>query len=147
MLSGTFDDTYFMRRALNEAQHAFEKGEIPVGCVISVENRIIAKAHNLTEQLTDVTAHAEILAITSASEALGAKFLNDCTLYVTLEPCVMCAGALFWSRIGRVVYAAEDPKRGFSRYSNMLHPKTKVVKGPLADESSALIKAFFEDKR
>ncbi len=147
MLSGTFDDTYFMRRALNEAQHAFEKGEIPVGCVISVENRIIAKAHNLTEQLTDVTAHAEILAITSASEALGAKFLNDCTLYVTLEPCVMCAGALFWSRIGRVVFAAEDPKRGFSRYSNMLHPKTKVAKGPLAEECSALIKAFFEDKR
>lgn len=147
MLSGTFDDTYFMRRALNEAQHAFEKGEIPVGCVISVENRIIAKAHNLTEQLTDVTAHAEILAITSASEALGAKFLNDCTLYVTLEPCVMCAGALFWSRIGRVVYAAEDPKRGFSRFPNMLHPKTKVGKGPLAEESSALIRAFFEDKR
>lgn len=147
MAINVFDDNYFMRRALVEAQNAFDKGEIPVGCVISIENKIIAKAHNLTEQLTDVTAHAEMLAVTSASEALGGKFLNDCTLYVTLEPCVMCAGALFWSRIGRVVYAAADPKRGFSRRSNILHPKTKVSRGPLAEESAGLIKAFFEDKR
>lgn len=142
-----FDDDYFMRRALAEAQQAFDKGEIPVGCVITVENKIIAKAHNLTEQLTDVTAHAEMIAITSASEALGGKFLNDCTLYVTLEPCVMCAGALFWSRVGRVIYSAPDPKRGFSRHANLLHPKTKVSGGLLADESAELIKAFFEGKR
>jgi len=142
-----FDDNYFMRRALAEAQQAFDLGEIPVGCVIAMGNKIIAKAHNLTEQLTDVTAHAEMIAITSASEALGGKFLNDCTLYVTLEPCVMCAGALFWSRPGKIVYGASDPKRGFERHTNLLHPKTKVSGGLLADESAQLIKAFFEEKR
>ncbi len=130
-----------------EAQQAFDLGEIPVGCVIAMGNKIIAKAHNLTEQLTDVTAHAEMIAITSASEALGGKFLNDCTLYVTLEPCVMCAGALFWSRPGKIVYGASDPKRGFERHTNLLHPKTKVSGGLLADESAQLIKAFFEEKR
>lgn len=142
-----FDDNYFMRRALAEAQQAFDLGEIPVGCVIAMGNKIIAKAHNLTEQLTDVTAHAEMIAITSASEALGGKFLNDCTLYVTLEPCVMCAGALFWSRPGKIVYGASDPKRGFERHTNLLHPKTKVSGGLLANESAQLIKAFFEEKR
>lgn len=130
-----------------EAQQAFDLGEIPVGCVIAMGNKIIAKAHNLTEQLTDVTAHAEMIAITSASEALGGKFLNDCTLYVTLEPCVMCAGALFWSRPGKIVYGASDPKRGFERHTNLLHPKTKVSGGLLANESAQLIKAFFEEKR
>ena len=140
-------DEYFMQKALQEAEKAFEAGEIPVGAIITVKDKIIAKAHNLTELLHDVTAHAEIQAITSASEYLGGKYLKDCTLYVTLEPCVMCAGALYWSQIGRVVYGASDTKRGYHLHSELLHPRTEVVKGVLQDECSQLVKAFFDQKR
>ena len=140
-------DTYFMQKALQEAQIAFEQGEVPVGAVITIGERIIAKAHNLTEKLTDVTAHAEMQAITAASEYLGGKYLMDCTLYVTLEPCVMCAGALYWSQIGRVVYGASDTKRGYHLHGELLHPRTEVVKGVLQDECSQLVKAFFDQKR
>ncbi|WP_299524551.1 nucleoside deaminase [Winogradskyella sp.] len=142
-----YDDTYFMRKALQEAEVAFEKGEIPVGAVIVVEDRIIARAHNLTEQLNDVTAHAEMQAITSAANFLGGKYLTKCTLYVTLEPCQMCAGALYWSQIAKIVYAASDEKRGFRAMGTQLHPKTKVVSGILADEASELMKRFFIEKR
>lgn len=142
-----FDDNYFMRKALQEAETAFEKGEVPVGAVITAENKIVAKAHNLTELLNDVTAHAEMLAFTSAAEAIGGKFLNEFTLYVTLEPCVMCAGASFWSRIKRLVYAAPDPKRGFSRFKNILHPKTEVNSGIMEAESTELLQSFFKSKR
>lgn len=140
-------DEYFMQKALQEAEKAFEAGEIPVGAIITVKDKIIAKAHNLTELLHDVTAHAEIQAITSASEYLGGKYLKDCTLYVTLEPCVMCAGALYWSQIGRVVYGASDTKRGYHLHWELLHPRTEVVKGVLQDECSQLVKAFFDQKR
>ena len=140
-------DEYFMQKALQEAEKAFEAGEIPVGAIITVNDKIIAKAHNLTELLHDVTAHAEIQAITSASEYLGGKYLKDCTLYVTLEPCVMCAGALYWSQIGRVVYGASDTKRGYHLHGELLHPRTEVVQGVLQDECSQLIKAFFDQKR
>ena len=140
-------DEYFMQKALQEAEKAFEAGEIPVGAIITVNEKIIAKAHNLTELLHDVTAHAEIQAITSASEYLGGKYLKDCTLYVTLEPCVMCAGALYWSQIGRVVYGASDAKRGYHLHGELLHPRTEVVKGVLQDECSQLVKAFFDQKR
>ncbi|MCT4630303.1 nucleoside deaminase [Winogradskyella sp.] len=142
-----FDDTYFMRKALDEAQVAFEKGEIPVGAVIVVEDRIIARTHNLTELLNDVTAHAEMQAITSAANFLGGKYLTKCTLYVTLEPCQMCAGALYWSQIAKIVYAASDDQRGFKTLGTKLHPKTKVVSGILADEASELMKRFFIEKR
>lgn len=142
-----FDDTYFMRKALDEAYLAFEKGEIPVGALIVVEDRIIARTHNLTELLNDVTAHAEMQAITSAANFLGGKYLTQCTLYVTLEPCQMCAGALYWSQIAKIVYAASDEKRGFKAMGTQLHPKTKVVSGVLADEASALMKRFFIEKR
>lgn len=142
------NDDYFMKKALLEAEIAYEKGEIPVGAVIVANNTIIAKSHNLTEQLNDVTAHAEVLAITSASEFLGAKFLEDCTLYVTLEPCMMCAGALYWSRIGRIVYGAKDEKRGIGSFKcDAFHPKTKVESGLLSKEASALLRSFFEKKR
>ena len=138
----------FMKFALAEAEIALERKEVPVGAVIVLENKIIAKTHNLTETLKDVTAHAEILAITSASQYLGAKYLRDCTLYVTLEPCAMCASALFWAKIGKVVYAASDEKNGYSKYQpNILHPKTKVVKGILEEESLKLLKTFFSKKR
>ena len=140
-------DTYFMQKALQEAQIAFEKGEVPVGAVITIGERIIAKAHNLTEKLTDVTAHAEMQAITAASEYLGGKYLMDCTLYVTLEPCVMCAGALYWSQIGKVVYGATDSKRGYHLFGNLLHPKTEVVQGVLEDVCSQLVKDFFLQRR
>jgi len=140
-------DTYFMQKALQEAQIAFEKGEVPVGAVITIGERIIAKAHNLTEKLTDVTAHAEMQAITAASEYLGGKYLMDCTLYVTLEPCVMCAGALYWSQIGKVVYGATDSKRGYHLFGNLLHPKTQVVQGVLEDACSQLVKDFFLQRR
>ncbi|EPD29978.1 tRNA(adenine34) deaminase [Capnocytophaga granulosa] len=140
-------DEYFMQKALQEAEKAFEAGEIPVGAIITVNEKIIAKAHNLTELLHDVTAHAEIQAITSASEYLGGKYLKDCTLYVTLEPCVMCAGALYWSQIGRVVYGASDAKRGYHLHGELLHPRTEVVQGVLQDECSQLVKAFFDQKR
>ncbi|WP_390881684.1 nucleoside deaminase [Capnocytophaga gingivalis] len=140
-------DTYFMQKALQEAQIAFEQGEVPVGAVITIGERIIAKAHNLTEKLTDVTAHAEMQAITAASEYLGGKYLMDCTLYVTLEPCVMCAGALYWSQIGRLVYGATDSKRGYHLFGNLLHPKTQVVQGVLEDPCSQIVKDFFLQRR
>ena len=129
-----FDDTYFMRKALQEAEAAFEKGEVPVGAVIVAGNRIIARAHNLTEQLHDVTAHAEMQAITAAANFIGGKYLVNCTLYVTLEPCQMCAGALYWSQISKVVYAASDPQRGFGAMGGRLHPKTEVEKGVMQKE-------------
>lgn len=140
-----FSDEYFMQKALDEAKRAFESGEVPVGCVVVSNNTIIARAHNLTEKLSDVTAHAEMLAITAAAGFLGGKYLNDCAMYVTLEPCVMCAGALGWSQIGKVVYAASDPKRGFSVYApGSMHPKTEIVKGVLADKAEFLMKSFFD---
>jgi tRNA(adenine34) deaminase len=142
-----FDDTYFMRKALQEAEVAFEKGEIPVGAIIVVEDRIIARTHNLTELLNDVTAHAEMQAITSAANFLGGKYLTKCTLYVTLEPCQMCAGALYWSQIKKIVYGASDEQRGFKTLGTKLHPKTKVIGGVLADEASELMKRFFIEKR
>lgn len=142
-------DEKFMREALKEAQLAFNEEEIPVGAVIvSNDGRVIARAHNLTERLNDPTAHAEMQAITSATHSLGGKYLNDCVLYVTLEPCVMCAGALFWSQIGRVVYGASDPKRGYSvTGKNLLHPKTVINKGILEQECAALLVDFFKKKR
>ena len=142
-----FDDTYFMKKALQEAQDAFDKGEIPVGAVIVIKDRIIARAHNLTERLNDVTAHAEMQAITAAANFLGGKYLKDCTLYVTLEPCQMCAGALYWSQISRIVYAARDEQRGCINLNTKLHPKTKIEGGILAEEASALMKRFFIEKR
>ncbi|WP_047418182.1 nucleoside deaminase [Cellulophaga sp. Hel_I_12] len=142
-----FDDTYFMKKALQEAETAFEKGEVPVGAIIVVQDRIIARAHNLTEQLNDVTAHAEMQAITSAANFLGGKYLKDCTLYVSLEPCQMCAGALYWSQISRIVYAAKDEQRGCSVMGTKLHPKTKIEGGVLAAEASELLQRFFSQKR
>ena len=142
-----FSDIYFMKKALEEAEKAFEEGEIPVGAIITINNMIIAKTHNLTEKLNDVTAHAEIQAITAASEFLGGKYLKNCTLYITLEPCVMCAGALYWSQIGKIVCSARDEKRGYHLYGNLLHPKTEFVYGILEKESSELLKNFFLQKR
>ena len=142
-----FDDTYFMKKALQEAEVAYEKGEIPVGAIVVVEDRIIARTHNLTELLNDVTAHAEMQAITSAANFLGGKYLTNCTLYVTLEPCQMCAGALYWSQISKIVYGASYEQRGFNTMGTKLHPKTKVVSGVLADEASELMKRFFIEKR
>jgi len=143
-----FSDEYFMNIALREAEVAFEKGEIPVGAVIVLNNTLIAKAHNLTQTLNDVTAHAEMQALTAASHHLGTKYLIDCVLYVTLEPCVMCAGALYWSQIGKVVYGAPDPKRGYSLVNApLLHPKTEVAKGVMAKESKALLEEFFKARR
>lgn len=142
------DDTYFMRQALREAQAAAAEGEIPVGAVVTCRGSIIARTHNLTETLRDVTAHAEMQAITAAAEALGGKYLTDCTLYVTLEPCTMCAGALGWAQVGRLVYGADDPRRGFTRLApEALHPKTEVVRGLLADEALALVRDFFARRR
>lgn len=143
----SLDDTYFMKRALTEAETAFEKGEVPVGAVITIDNRIIARAHNLTEQLGDVTAHAEMQAITAAANFLGGKYLINCTLYVTLEPCQMCAGGLYWSQISKVVFGAYDPQRGFSAVGGRLHPKTELVGGILENEASSLLKRFFIEKR
>ena len=142
------NDEYYMREALREARHAAEAGEIPVGAVVASGDSIIARAYNQTELLHDVTAHAEMLAVTAAADYLGAKYLTGCTLYVTLEPCVMCAGALGWSQLARIVYGASDPKRGFERLGrDMLHPKTEVTAGLLADECGALVKEFFQSKR
>lgn len=142
------DDEKYMREALKEARYAAQDGEIPVGAVIVCRDSIIARTHNLTETLNDVTAHAEMQAITAAAEALGGKYLQDCTLYVTLEPCTMCAGALGWSQISRIVYGADDPRRGFSLIApNALHPKTQVTKGILADECLKLVTEFFKKKR
>jgi tRNA(adenine34) deaminase len=143
----TLDDTYFMKKALQEAEVAYEKGEVPVGAVIVVDGRIIARAHNLTEQLGDVTAHAEMQAITAAANFLGGKYLHNCTLYVTLEPCQMCAGALYWSQIPRVVFGAYDPHRGFSATGGKLHPKTELVGGIMENEASGLLRQFFIQKR
>ncbi len=142
-----YSDEYFMRQALIEAQKAFEEDEIPIGAVIVSKNKIIGRGHNLTERLIDVTAHAEMQAITAASSFLNSKYLKECTLYVTLEPCPMCAGALFWSQIGRVVFAAPDAKRGFRDHGGYLHPKTKMEHGLLEKECSQLIKSFFAGKR
>ncbi len=142
------DDVYFMRQALAEARKAFEEEEVPVGAVVVINNRIIARAHNLTETLTDVTAHAEMQAITAAANVLGGKYLSDCTLYVTVEPCPMCAAALRWAQISRIVYGAKDPKRGYSGFSpDLLHPRTKVFAGILADECAELMTSFFERRR
>lgn len=141
-------DDFFMREALKEANKAFEKDEVPVGAVVVIDNTIIARAHNLTQQLNDVTAHAEIQAITSASENLGGKYLKDCTLYVTLEPCTMCAGALAWAQLGKLIYGASDMKNGYLKYSDqILHPSTEIVTGVLAEESAGLLKEFFAGKR
>lgn len=143
-----FGDEYFMKKAFNEAVEAFEKGEVPVGAVIVSKGKIIARAHNLTETLTDVTAHAEMQAITAAANLLGGKYLNDCTLYVTLEPCVMCAGALNWAQIGKIVYGASDEKRGFRKYApQALHPKTELTGGTLGIESAELLQEFFKKRR
>ena len=142
-----FSDEYFMKQALTEAQLALESDEIPIGAVIVCNDKIIARTHNQTEMLNDVTAHAEILAITAAANALGAKYLDECTLYVTLEPCPMCAGALEHAHIDKVVYAADDPKNGYSRYGNMLHPKTKLVTGVMKEECLAILTDFFKKKR
>ena len=143
-----FNDEYFMRRALQEAEQAFKEGEVPIGAVVVSQNRIIAQAHNLTETLNDVTAHAEMQAITAAANLLGGKYLNECILYVTIEPCVMCAGALGWSQIGKIVYGASDEKRGFRKFAPAaLHPKTEITYGVLEIECSALVKEFFLRKR
>lgn len=141
-------DEYYMREALREARAAAAEDEVPIGAVIVSGERIIARAHNQTERLHDVTAHAEMLAFTAAEEHLGAKYLQECTLYVTVEPCPMCAGAAGWTQVGRIVYGAADPKRGYSLLTGpVLHPKTEVVGGVLADECEALIKEFFKHKR
>ena len=142
------DDTFYMKQALMEARKAFDCEEVPVGAVIVVGNRIIARSHNLTETLNDVTAHAEMQAITAAANYLGGKYLTDCTLYVTVEPCVMCAGAIAWAQMRKVVYGASDEKRGYSRLApDALHPKTVVEHGILEDECAALMKDFFKQKR
>ena len=138
----------YMREALREASFAASEDEVPIGAVITCRGRIVGKGHNMTEKLNDPTAHAEMIAITAATEALGGKYLNDCTLYVTMEPCPMCAGALAWSQIGEVVYGAEDPKRGFSQFSpSLMHPKTKVISGVLAEECGNIVTEFFRNKR
>jgi tRNA(adenine34) deaminase len=141
------NDAHWMGEALREAQKAFDKGEVPVGAVVVSGNKVIGRGHNLTEQLNDVTAHAEMQAITAAANYLGGKYLQECTLYVTLEPCVMCAGALYWAQISKIVVAASDPKRGFSLQGNLLHPKTKYEQGLLSEASSALLKRFFVEMR
>lgn len=141
-------DINYMKQALAEARKAFAEDEVPIGAVIVCNDRIIARAHNLTETLNDVTAHAEMQAITAAAANIGGKYLNQCTLYVTVEPCPMCAGAIGWAQMGRVVYGASDEKRGFARYApDVLHPKTEVTKGVCADEATALMKEFFSKKR
>lgn len=146
-MENIFNDEYFMKRALQEAQLAFDRGEIPVGALIVANNSIIARTHNLTELLNDVTAHAEMQAITSAANALGGKYLKNCTLYVTLEPCQMCAGALYWSQITKIVFGASDEKRGYRAMGTQLHPKTEVISGVLAEESKNLMQRFFQQRR
>ena len=144
----TNDDERFMRAAITEAQVAEAREEVPVGAVVVCRNRIIARAHNLTETLRDVTAHAEMQAITAAADYLGGKYLNECTIYVTVEPCTMCAGAIGWAQVGKLVYGAGDPKRGYTVYApDALHPKTQVVKGILAEECSELMRNFFLSRR
>lgn len=146
-MENIFTDEYFMKKALQEAELAFGKGEIPVGAIVVVNNTIIARSHNLTEMLNDVTAHAEMQSITAAANYLGGKYLKDCTLYVTLEPCQMCAGALYWSQISKIVFGASDAHRGYHKMGTQLHPKTIVVKGILAQEAGDLMKRFFASKR
>ncbi|MBL7890598.1 MAG: nucleoside deaminase [Bacteroidia bacterium] len=147
-MENILSDEYFMREALKEAKKAFDADEVPVGAVVVCNNKIIARAHNLTERLNDVTAHAEMQAITSAANFLNGKYLNECTMYITLEPCVMCAGALSWSQIGKIVYGASDTKRGFNLVGNkILHPKTEIIQGIIADECADLMKSFFQKKR
>src|SRR5574344_209551 len=142
------DDTYYMKQALIEAQSAFDEGEVPVGAVVVCKDRIIARAPNMTQRLTDVTAHAEMQAITAASDGLGNKYLNECTLYVTVEPCVMCAGAIAWAQLGKLVFGCDDEKRGYRKYAdNLLHPKTVVVNGVMSDDCAALMKNFFANRR
>lgn len=142
------DHEKYMHEALREASYAASEEEVPVGAVIVCKGRIIGKGHNMTERLNDPTAHAEMIAITAATEAMGGKYLNECTLYVTVEPCPMCAGALAWSQIGKVVYGASDPKRGFSMFSpSLMHPKTEVISGILEDKCSGLMREFFKKKR
>ena len=147
LLSMELDDSYFMQKAYEQAEQAFEMDEVPVGAVVVIDQRIIARAHNLTERLKDVTAHAEMQAITAAAHFLNGKYLKGCTLYVTLEPCVMCMGALYWSQLDRVVFGASDPKRGFASQGVLAHPKTKIQGGVLAEDSGALMERFFKDKR
>ena len=146
-MENPFNDTYFMKRALQEAENAFEKGEIPIGAVIVCKDKIIARAHNLTETLNDVTAHAEMQAFTAASDYLGGKYLKDCTMYVTIEPCQMCAGASYWSQIDKIVFGARDEQRGYINMKTTLHPKTKILSGILEDECGKLLKRFFIEKR
>ena len=146
-MENIFTDEYFMKKALQEAEIAFEKGEIPVGAIIVIDNKVIARGHNLTEMLVDVTAHAEMQAITAAANFLGGKYLVGCTLYVTLEPCQMCAGALYWSQISKIGYGATDVNRGFVKMGTQLHPKTTVLSGIMANEASELMKRFFAEKR
>ena len=146
-MENIFTDTFFMKKALQEAEVAFEKGEIPVGAVIVIDNKVIARTHNLTELLNDVTAHAEMQAITSAANFIGGKYLKDCTLYVTLEPCQMCAGALYWSQISKIVFGAFDENRGYQKMGTQLHPKTQVVSGVLEKECADLMIAFFKSRR
>lgn len=141
------DDVSFMKKALQEAKNALDKGEVPVGALIVFKDQIIARGYNLTETLTDVTAHAEMQVFTAATDFLGGKYLKECTLYVTLEPCQMCAGASYWAQIGKIVYGATDPKRGFLNLKTTIHPKTKVVGGVLQEECSALLHQFFGEKR
>ena len=142
-----FSHEYFMQVALQEAYSALDENEVPIGCVIVLNNKIIAKGHNLTERLNDVTAHAEMQAITAGANFLGGKYLKDCTLYVTMEPCVVCAGALYWSQIAQVVIGARDEKRGFINKNVELHPKTELITGILENECSHLVKSFFQGKR
>lgn len=146
-MENILDDEYFMRLALKEAQQAFDKDEIPVGAIVVIDNRVIARGHNLTELLHDVTAHAEMQCITAAANFLGGKYLKNCTLYVTVEPCQMCAGALYWSQISKIVFGARDLKRGYIHYNTVLHPKTEVIGGILANECSSLMLDFFAQKR
>ena len=142
------DDSFFMKQALMEAQKAFEAGEVPVGAIVTCKGRIVGRGHNLTETLTDVTAHAEMQAITSAANTLGGKYLNECTLYVTVEPCTMCAGAIGWAQMGKLIYGTSDEKRGYTRFApNALHPKTIVEKGLMAEECVQLMKSFFQQRR
>ncbi len=142
-----FTDEYFMKKALDEAHAAYEKGEIPIGAVIAIDNRIIARSHNLTEMLTDVTAHAEMQSITAAANFIGGKYLRNCTIYVTVEPCQMCAGALYWSQISRVVYGAKDNQRGYTSMGGRLHPKTIVSSGVMENECTSLLLKFFAERR
>jgi len=146
-MENSYTDEYFMKKALQEAEIAFEKDEIPVGAIIVIDNKVIARSHNLTELLNDVTAHAEMQSITAAANFIGGKYLKNCTLYVTLEPCQMCAGALYWSQISKVVFGARDEQRGFLTLGTQLHPKTQVIQGIMSNEASDLMKRFFASRR